>query len=68
MPTSSDGNRVCSADLVGHDLVAGYAGLDVDDRLLDLDAGQIRAAATAVIAGAVEQRAARVVGQVAQQQ
>ena len=37
-------------------------------RLLDLHAGEIRAAAAAVIAGAVEQRAPGVVGQVAEQQ
>ena len=52
-------------DLVGDDLVAGDAGLDVDGGLLDLDAGQVRPGAAAVIAGAVEQRAAAVVRQVA---
>ena len=49
------------ADLVGDDLIAGDARLDVDGGLADLDAGQIRPGAAAVIAGAVEQRAAAVV-------
>ncbi len=53
------------ADLVGDDLVAGDARLDVDGGLPDLDAGEIRPGAAAVIAGAIEQRAAAVVGQVA---
>ena len=52
-------------DLVGDDLVAGDAGLDVDRGLLDLDAGEVRSGTAAVIAGAVEQRAPAVVGQVA---
>ena len=56
------------ADLVGDELVAGNAGLDVDDRLLDLNAGEVGAAAAAVIARAIEQRAPVVVRQVAEQQ
>ena len=55
------------ADLVRDDLIARDAGLDVDQRLLDLYAGEIRSAAAAVIARAVEQRAPGVVGQVADQ-
>src|SRR5205823_4827704 len=53
------------ADLVRDDLVAGNARLDVDGRLLDLDAREIRPRAPAVIARPVEQRAAAVVRQVA---
>ena len=54
------------ADLVGDDLVEGDAVLDFDQRLLDLNAGEVRAGAAAVIARAIEQRAAGVVGQVAE--
>jgi hypothetical protein len=55
------------AHLVGHDLVEGDAGLDIDDGLARLHAGEIRGAAAAVIARAIEQGAAGVVRQVAEQ-
>ena len=56
------------ADLIGHDLIEGNAVLDLDQRLLHLNAGEIRSAAAAVIARAIEQRPARVVRQVAELQ
>ena len=54
------------ADLVGDDLVARDAAMDVGHRLLGLDSGQIRSAAAAVVAGAVEQGASIVVREVAE--
>ena len=54
------------AHVVGHDLVERNAGLDIDQALLDLHAGQVEAAAAAVIARAIEQRAPGIVGQVAE--
>ena len=66
MPSSSEGKRVCLPIFVGDDLIERNAGLDLDQRLLHLNAGEIRARAAAVIARAIEQRAARVVGEVAE--
>ena len=56
------------SDLVGNDLVAGDAGLDIDGGFLDLNAGEVGAAAAPMVAGAVEKGAAAVVGQIAQMQ
>ena len=56
------------ADLIGDDLIERDAGLDIDQGFARLNAGEIRAAAAAVIAGAIEQRAAGVVGQIAEEQ
>ena len=57
-----------AADVVGDDLIERNAGLDIDQRLARLHAGEVRAAAAAVIARAVEQRAARIVRQIPEQQ
>ncbi len=68
MPSSSDGKRVLLPIWLGHNLVEGDAGLDIDHGLARLNAGEIGAAATAVIARAIQQRAAGIVGEVAEQQ
>ena len=56
-----------AADLIRHNLIARDARLDVDHRLARLNAGQIGSAAAAMIAGAIQQGAAAVVRQIAEQ-
>ncbi len=50
----------------GYNLVAGNAGPDIHGGFLDLNAGEVRPGAAAMIARAIEQRAPGVVGEVAQ--
>ena len=55
------------ADLIRHKLVAGNARFDIGGRFLDLNSGQIGAAAAPMITWAVKQRPPRVVRQIAEQ-
>src|ERR1019366_1067794 len=56
------------AHLPGDNLIHGNAGLDLHRAFLHLYAGEVAAAATPVIARAIEQRAPGVMGKVAEQE